>query len=145
MCACFLCAWRWIAFRYVAFHVLASLTRPIHSEVSTQAGTDRARAALRLVSRRTFAGFFLQEFRSAHPQDACPHSQSHALLLQDVYRSFRWSCPHLQAAHRFYSRSQSSHNSDTARSVEDETRNAELNGNRNPECWGDFSQLHIQI
>ena len=29
----------------------------------------------------------------------------------------------------------------TARSVEDETRNAELNGNRNPEWWGDFSQL----
>ena len=29
----------------------------------------------------------------------------------------------------------------TARSVEDETRNAEFNGNRNPECWGDFSQL----
>ena len=29
----------------------------------------------------------------------------------------------------------------TARSVEDETRNAELNGNHNPECWGDFSQL----
>jgi len=28
----------------------------------------------------------------------------------------------------------------TARCVEDETRNAELNGNRNPECWGDFSQ-----
>ena len=25
--------------------------------------------------------------------------------------------------------------------MEDETRNAELNGNRNPECWGDFSQL----
>ena len=33
----------------------------------------------------------------------------------------------------------------TARSVEDETRNAELNGNRNPECWGNFSQLQIQI
>jgi len=33
----------------------------------------------------------------------------------------------------------------TARSVEDETRNAELNGNRNPELWGDFSQLQIQI
>ena len=30
---------------------------------------------------------------------------------------------------------------DTARSVEDETRNAELNCNRNSECWGDFSQL----
>jgi len=29
----------------------------------------------------------------------------------------------------------------TARSVEDETRNAELNGNRNPEWWGDFGQL----
>jgi len=29
----------------------------------------------------------------------------------------------------------------TARSVEDGTRNAELNGNRNPEWWGDFSQL----
>ena len=29
----------------------------------------------------------------------------------------------------------------TARSVEDETRNAELNGNGNPECLGDFSQL----
>jgi len=29
----------------------------------------------------------------------------------------------------------------TARSVEDATRNAELNDNRNPECWGDFSQL----
>jgi len=29
----------------------------------------------------------------------------------------------------------------TARSVEDETRNAESNGNRNPEWWGDFSQL----
>jgi len=28
----------------------------------------------------------------------------------------------------------------TARSVEDETRNAELNGNQNPECWGDLSQ-----
>ena len=33
----------------------------------------------------------------------------------------------------------------TARSVEDETRNAEINGNRNPEWWGDFSQLQIQI
>jgi len=33
----------------------------------------------------------------------------------------------------------------TARSVEDETRNAELYGNRNPEWWGDFSQLSIQI
>jgi len=29
--------------------------------------------------------------------------------------------------------------------VEDETRNAELNGNRNPEWWGDLSQLQIQI
>jgi len=29
----------------------------------------------------------------------------------------------------------------TARSVEVGTRNAELNGNRNPECWGDFNQL----
>jgi len=29
----------------------------------------------------------------------------------------------------------------TARSLEDETRNAELNGNRNPEWWGDFRQL----
>jgi len=29
--------------------------------------------------------------------------------------------------------------------VEDETRDAELNGNRNPECWGDFSELQIQI
>ena len=30
--------------------------------------------------------------------------------------------------------------------MEDETRNAELNGDRNPECiwWGDFGQL-IQI
>ena len=33
------------------------------------------------------------------------------------------------------------HQIDTARSVEDETRNAELNGNRNPEMWGDISQL----
>jgi len=33
----------------------------------------------------------------------------------------------------------------TARSVEDETRNAELNGNRNPEWWGNFSQMQIQI
>ena len=30
---------------------------------------------------------------------------------------------------------------DTARSVEDETRNAEFNDDRNPECRGDFSQL----
>ena len=29
----------------------------------------------------------------------------------------------------------------TARSVQDETRNAEFNGNQNPERWGDFSQL----
>jgi len=29
--------------------------------------------------------------------------------------------------------------------VEDETRNAGLHGNRNPERWGDFSQLQIQI
>ena len=29
----------------------------------------------------------------------------------------------------------------TARSVEDETRHAELNENQNPEWWGDFSQL----
>jgi len=35
--------------------------------------------------------------------------------------------------------------SHTARSVEDETRNAELNGNRNPEWWGDCSQLQLQI
>jgi len=31
--------------------------------------------------------------------------------------------------------------SSTARSVEDETRNAELNGDRNPEWGGDFGQL----
>ena len=30
---------------------------------------------------------------------------------------------------------------DTARSREDETRNARQNANRNPEWWGDFSQL----
>jgi len=29
---------------------------------------------------------------------------------------------------------------DTAHSVEDETRNAELNGNRNPEWWGNWVQ-----
>jgi len=29
--------------------------------------------------------------------------------------------------------------------VEHETRNAELNGNRNPEWWGDFSELQIHI
>jgi len=29
--------------------------------------------------------------------------------------------------------------------VEDETRNTELNGDRNPEWWGDFSHLKIQI
>ena len=29
--------------------------------------------------------------------------------------------------------------------MEDKTRIAKLNGNRNPEWWGDFSQLHIQI
>jgi len=28
-------------------------------------------------------GFLMQEFRSAHPPDACPRSQSYALLLQD--------------------------------------------------------------
>jgi len=33
----------------------------------------------------------------------------------------------------------------SARSVEDETQHAELNGNQNPECWGDFSQLQIQF
>jgi len=33
----------------------------------------------------------------------------------------------------------------TARSMEDETRNARRNANRNPEWWGDFSQLIIQI
>ena len=33
----------------------------------------------------------------------------------------------------------------TARTAEDETRNAEFNGNRNPEWWGDFSHLRIQI
>jgi len=37
------------------------------------------------------------------------------------------------------------HSAGTARSVEDEPRNAELNGNRNPEWWGDSSQLQIQI
>jgi len=35
--------------------------------------------------------------------------------------------------------------SGTARCVQDETRNAGFNGNRNPEWWGDFSQLQIQI
>jgi len=30
---------------------------------------------------------------------------------------------------------------DTASSVENETQNSELNGNRNPERWGGFSQL----
>ena len=33
----------------------------------------------------------------------------------------------------------------TSCSVEDETRNTELDGNRNPEWWGDFIQLQIQI
>jgi len=33
----------------------------------------------------------------------------------------------------------------TARSREDETRNGQRNANRNPEWWGDFSQLQIQI
>jgi len=31
----------------------------------------------------------------------------------------------------------------TARSLEDETRNAESNANQNPEWWGDFVQLQI--
>jgi len=35
--------------------------------------------------------------------------------------------------------------SDTDRFVEHETRNAELNSNRNPEWSGDFSQLQIQF
>jgi len=38
-----------------------------------------------LLDAERLAGFFLLKFRSAHPQDACPRSQSHALLLQDVY------------------------------------------------------------
>ena len=42
-------------------------------------------------------------------------------------------------------RSPISTNHDTARSVEDETRNAESNGNRNSEWWGDFRQLQSQI
>ena len=29
--------------------------------------------------------------------------------------------------------------------MEDETRNAEFNGDRNPEWWGDFSQVQIHI
>jgi len=29
--------------------------------------------------------------------------------------------------------------------MEDETRNAKLNGNQNPEWWGDFVHLQIQI
>jgi len=33
----------------------------------------------------------------------------------------------------------------TACSLEDETRNARRNANQNPEWWGDFSQLQIQI
>ena len=41
-----------------------------------------------LLDAERLAGFFLLKFRSAHPQDACPRSQSHALLLQDVYQSF---------------------------------------------------------
>jgi len=33
----------------------------------------------------------------------------------------------------------------TARFLEDETRNGERNANRNPEWWGHFSQMHLQI
>ena len=55
------------------------------------------------------AGFFLQELRGAYSQDACPRSKLHVVLLQDVYSSSEWSWPHLQTAHRFYSRSQWSH------------------------------------
>jgi len=33
----------------------------------------------------------------------------------------------------------------TARSREDETRNGKRNANRNPEWWGDLSQLQIHI
>jgi len=33
----------------------------------------------------------------------------------------------------------------TARSLEDETRNSERNENRNPEWWGNLSQLQIHI
>ena len=50
-------------------------------------GTFSTKVCNSFPSRR-LAGFFLQDFRSAHPQDACPRSQSHALLLQDVHRSF---------------------------------------------------------
>jgi len=32
----------------------------------------------------------------------------------------------------------------TARSLEDETRNCKRRANRNPEWWGDYSQLQIQ-
>jgi hypothetical protein len=32
-------------------------------------------------------------------------------------------------------------NKDTARSLEDETRNGKRNANRNPEWWGDFLSL----
>jgi len=34
---------------------------------------------------------------------------------------------------------------DTARSREDDTRNARRNANRNPEWWGDFSHLQVQM
>jgi len=33
----------------------------------------------------------------------------------------------------------------SARSLEDDTRNGQRKANRNPEWWGDFSQLQIQI
>jgi len=44
-----------------------------------------------------------------------------------------FSCSHIQ------------HGGSPLREDSDETRNAELNGNRHPEWWADFSKLQIQI
>jgi len=53
--------------------------------------------------------FLCRSFGAPIPKMLAPRSQLHALLLQDVHRSFGLSCRHLQAAHKFYSRSQPSH------------------------------------
>jgi len=65
------------------------------------------------------------------------HTATHSTATWSTWLRHVWG-PRLQTANF------SNKNMDalcTARSVEDETRNAELHGNRNCEWWGDFSQL----
>jgi len=75
-------------------------------------------------------------YKQKSKSKTCVEEYLHPVQMETI-QLFQATCQQTQVSQKSFST--------TARSVQDETRNAELNGNPNPEWWEDFSQLKFKL